>query len=271
MSEDNEERQAKKQIVATFEQIDVWSRTPLFTPNVGAELRGDDDEWPWMATSQLAKVGLDVAAEHFKAIVVLIKSNVPFTFAFRSILRTALVGATQSVWLLAPDDREERARRLRVLVRELYRRHLQYLDSLLELSDLYGDPRDANTQKVRDHAATRLTQIDTVRTLAGEKAAWNDTDAIKAAAVELFSKDANKNALVHEASLEWMAGSGVSHGLIWPILGSPGAGPAVGSAPDKHGRVAVSAGGSMLRIVNSYMLAYEMTKKGWSLLRQRGL
>jgi hypothetical protein len=87
-----DEAAAENRIRETFEQVRIWHRTPLFEPSVGAELRLDDEEWPYMATSQLCKSGLDVAAEHLFAIVTLIEAEQVLPFAFRSILRTALVG-----------------------------------------------------------------------------------------------------------------------------------------------------------------------------------
>lgn len=64
-----------------------------------------------MPPSQLAKVVLDVSTDHLWTIQSLIKARQLQTFAFRSLLRTALVGATQTVWLLAPEDRAMRTTR----------------------------------------------------------------------------------------------------------------------------------------------------------------
>lgn len=263
------EGDAERKIRATFDQVAIWHGTPLFEPNVGAELRADDDEWPYMAASQMAKSGLDVAAEHLFTIRTLIDAGEILPMAFRSILRTALVGATQSVWLLAPDPQDERSRRHRVLVAEMYRRHGQYLEALLILNDIQAVPRDQNTETVFDHMTKRGDQIGTVRTLAQEKATWNDTDAIATAACEVWANEPNVDELVQESLLEWKAGSGVSHGLVWPLFGSSGT-RVIGPA-DKHGRRVIEAGGSYLRVINSYMLAYWMTAAGGKLLRHRGL
>ncbi len=263
------EADAERKIRETFDQVAIWHRTPLFEPSVGAELRADDDEWPYMAASQMAKSGLDVAAEHLFTIKTLVEAGEVLPMAFRSILRTALVGATQSVWLLAPDEQTERSRRHRVLVAEMYRRHSQYLEALLILNDIQGVPRDQNTETVFDHVANRSDQMGTVRTLAHEKAKWNDTDAIATAAREVWAKEPTVEALVQESLVEWKAGSGASHGLVWPLFGS--AGTRVFGSADKHGRIVIEAGESYLRVTNSYMLAYWMTAAGWKLLRRRGL
>ena len=67
-----DEDEAAEKIRSTFDQVKIWHRTPLFLPNVGSQLRADDDAWPYMSISQLSKVGLDVAAEHLYASRVLI-------------------------------------------------------------------------------------------------------------------------------------------------------------------------------------------------------
>lgn len=264
-----EEVAAERRIRETFEQVRTWHRTPLFEPSVGAELRLDDEEWPYLATSQLSKSGLDVAAEHLFTVASLVESGEILPFAFRSILRTALVGSSQAVWLLAPNSLEERTTRLRTLVAEMYRRHEPYLSGLLTLNELMGEPPHENTTKVRDHLSNRAEEMRMLRALANERAKWNDTSAIEEAAKAAFAGRADVDVLVQNASLEWKAGSGVSHGLVWPLLGSTGT-RAVGPT-DRHGRRVIEARGSLARVENAYKLAYWMTDAGWKLLRRRGL
>jgi hypothetical protein len=151
----------------------------------------------------------------------------------------------------------------------MYRRHEPYLDGLLTLSELMGEPPHANTAKVRDHVKNRAEQMRMLRALANERERWNDTDAIEKAARAAFAGQPNLDELVQNALLEWKAGSGVSHGLVWPLLGSPGT-RATGPI-DGHGRRVIEARGSLLRIENAYKLAYWMTDAGWKLLRRRGL
>jgi len=266
---DVEEDEAAEKIRSTFEQVEIWHRTPLFLPNVGSQLRADDDAWPYMSISQLSKVGLDEAAEHLYASRVLIEAGELFPFAHRSLLRTALVGATQAVWLLAADDGAERTRRHRVLMATMYQRHRQYLGELMALNDLLGEPHDTNTQLVHDHIVERQDELDKVRVERGEKANWNDTESIKEAARASWAESPKVDALVQEALLEWQAGSGASHGLVWSALGQAGTSPVTG--PNAQGLAVISAGGSHLRIANAYMLAYWLTSYGWKLLRKRGL
>jgi hypothetical protein len=263
------EEEAERRIRETFDQVELWHRAPLFTPVVGAELRMDDDEWPHLAQSQMVKAGLDVAAEHLFAIRTLVDAGQVMPLAFRSILRTALVGATQAVWLLQADELQERTRRHRVLLKEMYRRHGAYLKTLMTSGDVYDASAHQNTIDLEAHVTKRLSQIDTLRTFAEETELWEDTRAIEQAARAAFIKNPNVDQLVLEARLEWMAGSGAAHGLVWPLLGS--AGTRVLGPPDKQGRAVIEASGSYARVLNAYLLAYWMTAAGWKLLRRRGL
>lgn len=263
------EAEAERRIRETFDQVELWHRAPLFAPLVGAELRADDDEWPHMALSQLAKAGLDVAAEHLFSIRTLVEAGQVLPIAFRSILRTALVGSTQAVWLLQSDDVEERTRRHRVLVNEMYRRHGAYLKTLLQSDDLIDSEAHQNTIDLYAHITRRHDQIGTLRTFAGETETWEDTRAIEQAARAAFIKNPNVDQLVLEARLEWMAGSGAAHGLLWPLFGT--AGTRVLGPADSQGRAVIEAGGSFARVLNAFLLAYWMTAAGWKLLRRRGL
>lgn len=203
-----DEVEAERRTRETFDQIGVWHLAPLFTPVVGAQFRADDEEWPHLALSQLAKAGLDVAAEHLFAIRTLVEAGQVLPFAFRSILRTALVGATQAVWLLESDDLEERTRRHRVLTNEMYRRHAAYLKALLRSDDPGDEEAHQNTVDLHAHITRRHEQIGTLRTFAGESETWEDTRVIEQAARAAFSNNPNVDQLVLEARLEWMAGSG---------------------------------------------------------------
>ena len=193
-----DEAEAERRIRETFDQVEVWHRAPLFTPLLGAQLRADDDEWPHLALSQLAKAGLDVAAEHLFTIRTLVEAGQVLPIAFRSILRTALVGSTQAVWLLESDDLEERTRRHRVLVNEMYRRHGAYLKALLKSDDHSDVVAHENTIKLHAHITKRHSQIGTLRTFADETETWEDTRAIEQAARAAFIKDPNVDQLVLE-------------------------------------------------------------------------
>ena len=121
-------------IAATYPTLDRWRE--LLAEGVvithGSELQRQDEEWTYVPSSTVALLGLGAAREHLHAIRLLIDTNELFPSATATLGRAALVGAAQSVWMLAPDDHAERMRRSASLVREDYRHHLNYGKFTLE-------------------------------------------------------------------------------------------------------------------------------------------
>ncbi|WP_133734322.1 hypothetical protein [Nocardia ignorata] len=162
----------------TFDQLDRWrNAAPIFEPWSGSQLVGDDDDWPGFALSQVAYGGLSVAAEHLQALRVHIDpSSSPvvnlFPTAHSTLCRTALVGAAQTVWLLAPDERAERLRRHHTVVAEMQSRHLDYLRGLQVLA---GEDRHEGTDKVAVGVEMRHEQMAAKRFALGESGGLNTT------------------------------------------------------------------------------------------------
>lgn len=80
-------------------------------------------DWkPW-PLSQLAFGGLAAARDHLQAIRVHIEAGQLFPLATDTLLRGALLGAAQTVWMLAPDDQPTRLDYARTAAAEMLRRH----------------------------------------------------------------------------------------------------------------------------------------------------
>lgn len=243
----------------TFDQLDEWLRlgAKAFVPVPGSELHMDDQDWPWMPISQLAHVGLQAAADHLDAVRLHLKSRKLFAVADLTLSRSALIGASAAVWLLAPDERTERLKRARTLASYAAKHHTQYLIALHRLS-----PDHEATKRVGEHAAMRKAELDAKRAALGERTKLDTTRMISDAAAAVFAAD-----IAAEADLEWQSGSGAAHGLAWCLLGAPStvqAGPV-----DNSGMTEFHASGSIGRIANSYMAAFHLCKHGWSLLKRR--
>lgn len=262
-----DEVDAERRIRATFLQVRTWHDTPLFRTIPGSELAGDDADWPKLGPSQLIKFGLDSNAEHLHALATLIEAGEVLTLGSRSLLRTATVGAAQAVYLLAPDDRVERRRRHRMLVLELYKRHVQYLDGLLQIPTSAGDQLHANTVAMRSTTVKNQQEIERRRSADDETMTWEDTRTIKEAARSAWGHRPDGADLMRDAELEWRAGSGSAHVLPWPLFGATGV-SAIG--PSENGVATIVATPSFARLLNGYLLAYELANHGWKLLRKRG-
>lgn len=88
----------------TFEQLEWWRERERheYTPTEGSELAVDDEDWPWWRLSQLAFAGLASARQHLDAVRVHYAETGPYPLADPTLMRSALLGAAQAAWLLAP-------------------------------------------------------------------------------------------------------------------------------------------------------------------------
>lgn len=244
---------------STFDTLDEWLElsNAAFIPTAGSDLEEDDRDLPWLPLSQLAHVGLQGAADHMDAVRDHITAKHLYAVADLTLSRSALIGAAEAVWLLAPDDRATRLERSRRLAAYAAKYHAQYLTELLEL-----DPQHEGTRRVLEHSVLRKTELFDRRQRLGERTKLETTKMITEAADAVFSAE-----LAAEVSLEWQAGSGVAHGLSWSLLGTP---DTVEVGPtDSTGLTEFHAAASLGRMANSYLAAFHMAKHGWRLLGQR--
>lgn len=243
----------------TFDTLDQWLQqsATVFIPNNGSDLEEDDRDLPWLPLTQLAHVGLQGAADHLDAVRSHVENKHLFAVADLTLCRSALVGASAAVWLLAPDDRADRLERARSLASYAAKHHVQYLTELLQL-----DPEHENTTRIHEHAVMRRSELFDRRDALGERTRYTTTGMIEEAAAAVFDRR-----LATEVSLEWQAGSGVAHGLAWSLMGTPDT-VEVGPA-DATGLTEFLAAASLGRMANSYLAAFHMASHGWRLLELR--
>lgn len=247
---------------STFGSLAGWQRrvATAYQPELESDLADDDEDWPYFGTSAIAWSGLVAATDHLCAIRAHVEAHQLFPMAHLSLCRTALIGASQAVWVLAPVERRERVRRTRVVNAYLYKKHLQYLRGLQGLAE---GPH-IGTDIVATHVAQRLAELAQKRAAEGQNEDLNYTDMIRDAAAATFKRPD----LVREVVLSWQSGSGTAHGLPWPLFGTPGT--VQTKLADDTGLGHFQAGGSLSRIANSYMAAFYLAKESWKLLSDRG-
>ena len=252
---------AEDRIRDTFPDLDLWdARTSTgFIPEPGSPLALDDEDWkPWRL-SQLAFGGLAAAQDHLEAIRAHIEAGRGFPLATDTMLRGALLGSAQAVWLLAPDDRETRLDFARCAAAEMHKRHREWLSDLRKIP---GEPHEG-TEIVYAHVVMRENELADKRTAAGQARRYDNTNIIERAAAAAFGPS-----MVTEARTVWRSLSGSSHGLVWPMFGRTGTEQT--SAADGDGVAEFRSGGSLAASLNAYMLAYHLSGKGWQLLDLRG-
>ncbi|SFQ27492.1 hypothetical protein [Amycolatopsis rubida] len=96
-----------------FPMIAGWFQRitrPPVTPSAGSSLARDDEAYPGLPASHLAYGGMVTAAEHleFFRVSFLATGRAVPPAAYFTVLRTALMGVAQSLWILKPADRPTR-------------------------------------------------------------------------------------------------------------------------------------------------------------------
>lgn len=247
----------------TFPVVDRW-RLVLgegVIPTAGSELATDDEAWMYFPSTTLALVGLGAAREHLHAVELLVGAKELFPSAVATLCRPALIGAAQTVWMLAPDDRVERARRSLSLVYEDYDRHIQFgKDALTMLQPQNLRPSGAEDL---ERVALRRSQVKALLAGVGGRVSINLSDVIIPAALERAIPDAGQRA---QMALRWRTMSAASHALVWHHFGNEGTSH---SELDAAGIGHIEVKGDIGTLIMDYFTAYHVATTGWELLAAR--
>ena len=257
------EEEMYENVARTFPSLDEWSATlgEPFMPEPGSDLDEDDEDWPPHRASQVAAHGLIGARDHLQAVRRLLEARELFPLAQSSLTRAALVGASQTVWMLAPADRPTRLRRARTLAHDNYRHHLSYINTALTLPAelLLSSASDAAV-----HIDLRREQLAAKRTDDGQADRPNVTDIVEWAANDIYGEG---SVLATQTVLVWRSTSGAAHGYLWGLLGQPGTVIRPDDAEEEMAFYDVA--GNMIAVGFNYLSAYHMARKGMELLMLR--
>lgn len=184
-----------RSIRATYADLDGWQarakRMPPEQPERGSRLAADDALFPWHPISEAARLSLITSREHLRLARTAIEAGQVYPSAHFTVLRGALVGAAQAVWILAPKDAAERQERGLTLIGEMYAELRKYYGELAT-APLSADERTALERQVRWCEERRLQVANLRRT----KAKMNQTEMIKWALHHRFPDDQRRSAKV---------------------------------------------------------------------------
>lgn len=176
-------------------------------PEAGSDLATDDasvtdTHWP----SSLARTSLGIATENLDVAITWMLNHGPTIFAMHSLLRTALAGGAQAVWLLAPEDGHERLARAAAVSKDAYWNHLHWASGI---TDPFPDAIDP----------ARLAEIQSILVEKAEgqnRAEVRLTRVIKEA-VEFIYDSPPDPRVTEEALAAWRSMSGIAHALPWEL------------------------------------------------------
>ena len=240
----------------THPHLDRWRirAHAVEEPEGGSDLAMDDTVFPYMAISQLARMSLELSGEHLRLALDALQAKQAYPSSHFTVLRGALVGASQGVWILSPDDRRERRERGLTVLAEMYSQMGKYYDSLAGLSQ--DDEKELDDQKA--WLAQRKEGVAAVRT---GRADLNLTEVIRASAEDTFASAGH-----HEAVRRlWREMSADAHVLGWSVFQRS----SFGSADRRTGIGEGRAPGSLGHIAEAFLASYRILKNGWSLFDRR--
>lgn len=257
------DRRALEEMSATFPTLEKWrvrSRSAE-KPERGSEAWLDDEIWEWLPPSEIARQSLVAATQHLNLARTAIEARDIYPTSHFTVLRGALVGASQAVWILGPADRIERQQRALRVIDEWYYRALQHSTEFLSLVEaaadrLYFQQGMAHMQDRKDEACRLWRKTSTL----SEKQTLKLTDVIMWSATEVFN-DPLRAALVKPL---WQQLSGDAHALGWAVLTRSEL-----VERQAEGMAIFAAGGDLRRLSEAFMLSYTILKAGWSLFDRR--
>jgi hypothetical protein len=173
-----------------------------------------------------------------------------------TVLRGALVGSSQAVWILAPDEANERQERGLIVIGEMYQ---ELLKSYNEAGANQLD--ESQRQGLVKQIAWCRDRIEEVTTLRRGGAKLNQTQMIKWA-VQYRFRDPKRAGEVRGL---WRQMSADAHVLGWGVFqrSSPF------RAEPRSGLGVAEAGGSLDDVAEPFVAAHLLLKEGWSLFDRR--
>lgn len=252
------DRAALNQMLEAASDLDRWRLRGhrVEEPQRGSDLAVDDQIFPHMAVSQLVRMSLLLAGEHLRLALDAIKVKQLYPSSHFTVLRGALVGASQAVWILAPEDRAERRERALTVLTEMYTQIGKYY-GFLATTDLSEADR-ASLDDQRSWLAERQSGLAAVRT---GGASLILTDVIGAASDYAFSSNGSREAVRRM----WREMSADAHVLGWSLFQRSSFGPADRRTGIGEGQ----APGSPEHVAESFIASYRLLKSGWSLFDRR--
>ncbi|NYD70578.1 hypothetical protein [Herbiconiux flava] len=252
------QRVALIQMLDAAEDLNRWRLRAhrVEEPETGSELALDDAIFQHMAISQLARMSLVLAGEHLRLALDAIRAKQLYPSSHFTVLRGALVGASQALWILAPENRGQRQERGLTVLTEMYAQMAKQY-RFLESTGLSASDRAALHGQQR-WLSQRQTEVASLRTTV---AVLNLTDVIGAAADHAL-KDAKQRIAVRRM---WRETSADAHVLGWSLFQRTTFG-----RPDRRTGVGEgAASGSPEHVAESFVASYRLLREGWSLFDRR--
>jgi hypothetical protein len=197
----------------TLNEIRGYLRAGDGSVQPGSILGVDDQLWPHHPTSQVVWVAMISASEHLDIIEAILEMAPKRTFvtAPYSVVRGALVGAAQALWILgAPNPVDRQQRSLSIGIEYLSQRIGYQVEQLKVCSEEQKIASQAQIDKLL------LPMLAEAQSKRKKGYRYNDTQVIATAAGYCFTE--NSANVVTTIDLHWRRLGGDAHALGWQLL-----------------------------------------------------
>lgn len=204
---DRLDAEARWHVSRVYPEVVAWNERLVsdYKPDPGSELAKDDQVIPGMWVSQIARLSLATGSLHLLDAMRHLIEFGPSLWSLQSLLRTAVWGGAQAVWLLSPEDRGARvanAKRVHYYSQDNNRMWLNTFDGG---ADTTRDPESLSQAKT--------VVAETLKAL-GKQPNINQLQIVTAVARLVF---ADQPDAAVECERGWRAMGAVAHGLPWEL------------------------------------------------------
>lgn len=246
-------------IEATYPDLDLWkARASVERPERGSDLAIDDKVFGWFPISEAARMSLHAAGEHLRLTRDGILQRQLYPSAQFTVLRGALVGACQAVWILSPSEAADRQERGLTVIAELYRQLDIYYNSRVEYESLNAQEL-AHLRDQQDWLKERQSQVAQLRRGSGK---LDLTNIVIAQALDHTFLERDKRETGRRL---WREMSGDAHVLGWSQFQRA----TVGTTDRRTGIGELTTGGGWSDIAQPFVACHLLLKEGWSLFDRR--
>ncbi|MDE0571886.1 hypothetical protein ON058_00460 [Demequina sp. B12] len=219
---------AQRRIEELADEFMKWHDADLSvaSPEAGSSIALDDAEFSLLSTSQAVQAGLMAARENLLATALLWRSHeggVLLPSAYGVLVRAAIIGAGNALWLLHPANRSERIRRTAMFAAANFKEATKVQRDALNGASAIGitDPTllDGQRQNLERAEARTATAHEALTNLGGQDKtgkrppAFDQTAALGDAAAYAYRGDLG---LPVFSNFIWRTTSGDAHGFMWP-------------------------------------------------------
>lgn len=204
-----------ERLATLFQEIDKWGAGEAQPVDVqrGSRTAGDDSVTAPYHLSHAVAVALGAAQDHLHALRTLVAdagtlhTSSPFT-----LVRAAMEGAAQALWLLQPDDRRVRAlRRFKMAVRDADERRRAHM-RILEMNPKENVEREQLFKAACDRFVELAEPSGITRQEVMERSAGFGTMVAASGPYAGVSCEQMEGM--------WRMASGYAHGQTWSLLGT---------------------------------------------------